>query len=53
MTKHTPATRKCWFVFKLGRKWDGPHFTERKADEACVRARQDGCGLVYVEQVIQ
>lgn len=43
--------RKSWWVFKQGQKWDGPHFTEQRAHQACLRARQDGHGLVYVERV--
>ena len=42
--------RKTWWVFKNGQRWDGPHFSERKADAACARARADGHGLVYVER---
>lgn len=43
--------RKMWTVCKAGQKWDGPHYTEKAADQACLRARADGHGLVYVECV--
>lgn len=42
--------KKTWWVFKNGQKWDGPHRTEKSADQACLRARADGHGLVYVER---
>lgn len=50
LNKGANMNKKIWWVFKQGQKWDGPHFSERKADQACVRARQDGHGLVYVEK---
>ena len=43
--------KRIWWIFKAGQKWDGPYFSERLADAACLRARADGHGLVYVEQV--
>ena len=43
--------KRVWYVFKQGQKWDGPHFTVKSADQACLRARRDGHGNVYVERV--
>jgi len=51
MTVTSKLTRKTWYIFKHGRKWDGPYFSERKADEVCIRARRDGHRLVYVEKL--
>ena len=52
MTKtYMKSTQKVWWVFKAGKQWDGPHFTEKRADQACYRARKYGHGLVYVERV--
>ena len=43
--------KRVWWVFSGGVQWDGPHYTEASADDACIRARFAGHPLVYVEQV--
>ena len=41
--------KKIWWVIKQGQQFDGPHFSVKAADAACLRARADGHGLVHVE----
>ena len=43
------ANDEGWWVMKDGKKFDGPHSSESKADASANRAREAGHKIVYVE----
>lgn len=47
--KQIKPKKSYYWIFRLGVRWDGPHSTLAKAEEACIRARRAGHAGVYVE----